>query len=57
MDFADSKLVALESSATKIHCFGKAPKLVKHSVGSQIEFPLTFMVCLVGKAAMASESC
>ena len=47
--------MALESS--EIHCFGKAPKLVKHSAGSQIEFRFTFMVCLMEKAAMASESC
>lgn len=46
MDFADSKL-ALESSDAEIHCFGKAPKLVKHSVGSQTEFQLTFNSCLM----------
>lgn len=61
MNFADSKLVALESSEAEIHCFehyfGKAPELVKHYVGSQTEFQLAFNSCLVGMAAIASKSC
>ena len=57
MNFADSKLVALESSEAEIHCFGKAPELVKHYVGSKTEFQLAFNSCLMGMAAIASKSC